>query len=317
MTKLRRCLITVVCLAAANPVFAQFAGLDPTIRSGATDRIGPHSYVILDRNAQFVPNVGFVVGDEATLVIDTGMGVRNGRIVLDEARRLAPDNRLIVAATHYHPEHDLGAEAFPDDALLVRWSGQQAEIDATGAATIDRFRSFSPVVADLLDGVRYRHPDILFDSEILLDLGGVHVRIFGVGPNHTRGDTVFLAEEDHVLYAGDVVMPVFPSASAQDGSIDRWIANMDRFAALDPEIIVPAHGRLLDTDSIPLYRSYMLAVQDAARTLARSGTPGQDAIAASADAIAARFPSLVPDSGSPAGRITAALNAALREASSP
>ena len=57
----------------------------------------------------------------------------------------------------------------------------------------------------------------MFDDDLTLDLGGVRVRLSGVGPNHTRGDTVMYVEEDRVLLTGDVVMPVFPAASAQVG----------------------------------------------------------------------------------------------------
>jgi hypothetical protein len=47
-------------------------------------------FVIPDNRVPLVPNVGFVVGDRAVLVIDTGLGPRNGAHVLDQARRLAP-----------------------------------------------------------------------------------------------------------------------------------------------------------------------------------------------------------------------------------
>jgi len=299
--------------ALAGTVSAQGVANEPMIRTDAADRIGTHSYVILDNEAQFVPNVGIVIGDEFTLIIDTGMGTRNGRIVLDEARKLGGGPAFYVAATHYHPEHDLGAEAFPDDALLVRWTGQQAEIDQSGTQTIARFSQFSPIVAELLDGVSYRSPDILFSNEIRLDLGGVHVRVIGVGPNHTRGDTVFFVEEDSILYAGDVIMPVFPAASAQDGSIRLWQDNMRTFAGLAPRTIVPAHGRLLEFDSIPLSQSYLEAVGTAGGELASRGADDA-AIAGAAEQIVDRFPALQPANGQATGRVTAALRAAVREA---
>ena len=37
---------------------------------------------------------------------------------------------------------------------------------------------------------------------MVLDLGGVRVRIMWLGPGHTRGDTVMFVEEDRVLFAG-------------------------------------------------------------------------------------------------------------------
>ena len=76
---------------------------------------------------------------------------------------------------------------------------------------MERFASFSPAVAALLSKASFRAPDTVFDDDLTLDLGGVRVRLSGVGPNHTRGDTVMYVEEDRVLLTGDVVMPVFPA----------------------------------------------------------------------------------------------------------
>jgi hypothetical protein len=39
-------------------------------------KLAPYSYVIPDDNVGQVPNVGIVVGSQATLVIDPGMGIR-------------------------------------------------------------------------------------------------------------------------------------------------------------------------------------------------------------------------------------------------
>ena len=293
---------------------AQFGELNPLIQAQNIEQIAEHTWEIPDNGAPLVPNVGIVVGSHATLIIDTGMGEQNGAIIADAARELSDNERFWLTATHYHPEHDLGVAGFPDDALLVRWADQQAESDAIGVNTIELFSGFSPVVAEMLDGIEYTPADIVFPDELTLDLGGVHVRIIGVGPNHTIGDTVFFVEEDGVLFTGDVVMPVFPAASANDGDLAKWIDNMNAFEALEPRIVVPAHGPLLDIDGIALYRDYLLAVGEAATTLAsRRATEDADVTEAAED-IAAQFPALQPNGGPPAtGRIVAALRMALRQ----
>jgi len=302
------CSAAVAQRAGAQPP----GGLNPIVQADDLTRIAPHTWEIPDNGATFVPNVGIVVGARATLVIDTGLGERNGAIILEAARELSDNRRFYIAATHFHPEHDLGAGAFPDDALLVRWLEQQRESDELGIETMRRFSSFAPIVAELLDDVEYRTADILFPDRLTLDLGGVHVQVIGVGPNHTIGDTVFYVVEDRVLFAGDVVMPVFPSASAQYGDIERWIQNMHDFESLGPEIVVPAHGRLLDAASLGLFRDYLLAVRSSATTLASSGRTDAAAREAAAAEIAAQFPALLPPTGAPSGRILAALGMVLR-----
>jgi glyoxylase-like metal-dependent hydrolase (beta-lactamase superfamily II) len=305
--------ILVSCLfgrAFAQPA----AGPPPMIKQDAARKVADHTYVILDDNVGMVPNVGIVVGERATLIVDTGLGERNGAIVLGEARKVSDNTQFYLTATHFHPEHDLGATAFPDDAEMVRWRAQQTEAEEQGAQMIERFSSFSATNAELLAGARLREPDTLFDDEVRLDLGGVHVRVKGVGPNHTRGDTVMFVEEDRVLFTGDVVMAVFPSASAQAGSVDKWIANMTEFEALSPAVVVPAHGRLGDVQFVRRYRDYLTAVRDETRAAKRQGSSLEQVQQSLAPTLAQRFADLAPANGQSTGRINAAIQMAYRDA---
>ena len=286
------------------------------IKQDARVKLAEHSYVILDDDVSFVPNVGIVVGERATLVIDTGLGHANGVIVLGEARKIRNNSEYYVAATHYHPEHDLGATAFPPNAKVLRWRTQQVDVDELGADTNQRFAGFSPRLAELLATARFRSADVLFDDAIRIDLGGVHVRIWGVGPTHTRGDTVFFVEEDRVLYTGDVVMSVFPAVNGQTSSVAKWLADMNEFDGLNPAVIVPAHGRTGDVTFVRRYREYLTAVQRGAAEAKRGGATVEAATAELAPRLAAEFPALAPANGSPTGRINAAIQAAYREAGS-
>lgn len=312
-------MVTSIFAASAALVgsvaLAQPPAQAPLIKRDAAMKVADHTFVILDDNVGMVPNVGIVIGERSTLIVDTGLGERNGEIVLGEARKVGATPKFYITATHFHPEHDLGATAFPADAEMVRWRTQQAEADEQGAQMIERFAGFSAANAELLEGARFRPVDTLFDDELRLDLGGVHVRLKGVGPNHTRGDTIMFVEEDRVLFAGDVVMAVFPAANAQAASIDKWIANMTEFEALNPAVVVPAHGRLADVNTIRRYREYMTAVRDETRAAKRAGRSVEEAQQTIAPAIAQRFADLTPASGQPpTGRINAAIQAAYREA---
>ena len=286
----------------------------PVFKPEARTKVSEHVYVILDEDRALVTNSGIVSGSKATLVIDTGMGDRNGEILLGEVRKVSKNTELYVAATHFHPEHDLGANGFPPNAKMLRWRGQQVEIDEDGATTIERFKTFSPAAAELLANASFRPADVLFDDAITVDLGGVHVKVWGVGPNHTRGDTAFFVVEDKVLFTGDTVMPVFPAASGQSGSIKKWLVNLLDYEALQPVVVVPAHGKLIDVSYIRRYRGYLSTVQMRAASEKRSGATLAQVQAKLAPAIAMEFADLAPANGAPTGRINAAIQAAYREA---
>ena len=71
----------------------------PLLRTGDDEEIAPGVHVVPDRQVNLVPNVGIVVGDDAVLVVDTGMGPASGRLALEAARRLGGDRPLPDATT--------------------------------------------------------------------------------------------------------------------------------------------------------------------------------------------------------------------------
>ena len=192
-------------LVASAAVAQRGPGPDPLVREDAIVQLADHTYVIPDGNVGGVPNVGIVIGTRATLVIDPGLGRRNGEAVLRAVARLSDRPTLYVASTHYHPEHTTGYNAFPTSAQYVNSTIQETEFAELGQGMIDFFAGRTPAMADLLRDAERRVADITFDRDYTLDLGGVRVRLLVVGPTHTRGDTGFMVDGDGVLFAGDVV----------------------------------------------------------------------------------------------------------------
>ena len=62
----------------------------PVIENDPTE-IADGVFVIPDGRVPLVPNVGIVVGAHSALVVDTGMGPRNGATVRRHAEQLATD----------------------------------------------------------------------------------------------------------------------------------------------------------------------------------------------------------------------------------
>ncbi len=263
---------------------------DPIVQENATVKVAEHTYVIPDRNVGGVPNVGIVVGNRATLVIDPGLGRRNGEAVLREVAKVSDNAGLYVASTHFHPEHTTGYVAFPASARYVNSTTQEAEFAKLGPSWIDRFAARTPVMGDLLRDAQRRVADITFDREYTLDLGGVQVRLLMVGPTHTRGDTAFFVEDDGVLFSGDVVMNNSFLAASQISSVTAWLAAFDGFEAMNPSMIVPAHGKVGDGSLISLHRMVMLSIQARARELKAQGQSADETANTVRMELQARYP---------------------------
>jgi glyoxylase-like metal-dependent hydrolase (beta-lactamase superfamily II) len=251
-------------------------GLRPTASAQGAAAAGPlklsdHVTVVLQGQPGAQSNVGIVVGSKGALVIDSGLGPRNGAILANVARQLAPAAAtLYVAATHFHPEHMMGESGFPPSAIVVRSRGQQEDIDVTGAAegrgVVALFKGMPDRAADM-EGAVYRPADVTFAGDTLIDLGGARVRLMELGPAHTRGDVGFFVEGDGVVFTGDVAMssPIginsarFTSAPT---SARVWLASLERLMAFKPRHVVPSHGPLGDASMIEKHRVFMAAVRD-------------------------------------------------------
>jgi glyoxylase-like metal-dependent hydrolase (beta-lactamase superfamily II) len=299
------CAAMLVCVASSS--WAQPA--PPLVKQNTTVRVAPHVWAIPDANVGLVPNVGIIVGSRATMVVDTGLGPRNGATVVHELNKISTNSELYVATTHYHPEHSLGGAAFPANAKFVRPAVQHQEMQEVGKTIQNTFSNLSPLHKELLEGVEYPRADLLFDREQRLDLGGIHVRLFTRGPLHTKGDTMIFVEEDRVLFSGDVVMNNAFLAAAPTSSIRTWLTTLDELDALKPAVVVPSHGGIGDAGLIAKDREYLTAVQARAAELKGQGKSAEEAAQIGAPEIQARFPGWT----APA-RVATAVRAAYAEA---
>jgi glyoxylase-like metal-dependent hydrolase (beta-lactamase superfamily II) len=263
----------------------------PLIRENATVKLTEHVWAIPDFNVGLVPNVGIIVGSKATLVVDTGLGPRNGEAIVREMKKVSRNADVYVVTTHYHPEHSLGAGAFTG-AKLIMTRRQQQDMTELGKGIQETFASRSPLNKELLSGVPYPTADIPFDREHRLDLGGVHVRLMWRGPAtlHTRGDTMVFVEEDRVLFTGDVVMSQRFLAAQGNSSLTTWLSVLDELTALKPLHVVPSHGKLADATLIARDHVFVSAVQERVGTLKREGKSIDEAVAAVVAEIAQKFP---------------------------
>jgi glyoxylase-like metal-dependent hydrolase (beta-lactamase superfamily II) len=260
----------------------------PLVRENATEKVADHVYVIPDNNVGMVPNVGIVVGTRGTLVIDTGLGARNGQTIVREMQKVSRTPELYLATTHVHPEHDLGAGAFPAHTRMIRSRAQVQEIADAGLETAKRFSAISPLHAELLAGAQFRPADVTFDQEHVLDLGGVRVRILAMGYNHTRGDQAFFVEPDAILFSGDVVMTALPNVGGS--TIAMWLKSQERFQQLQPKRIVPSHGPMGDLSLVATYRDLLTTVQRRAAELKKQGRTLEEATATLTQELQGKYP---------------------------
>src|SRR5579864_5050209 len=244
----------------------------PLVEEKST-RVSDHVYAIVG-----FPNIAIVAGSRATLVVDTGLGPRNGATIMRVVKKLSTGQKLFLTTTHFHAEHTAGEAGFPAETILIRPAVQQEEADKGAAAMIARFSTMSEQNRELLAGVKLRAPDMVFDTEAKLDLGGVTARLLWFGAGHTRGDELIFVEPDSTLIPGDIVQDkLVPRVNSGEGTPQGWLAILDKIAPLQPRYVVPDHGALGDGSLIAKERAFIVDLQSRALALKRQGVSANDA----------------------------------------
>ncbi|MGA2563554.1 MAG: MBL fold metallo-hydrolase [Steroidobacteraceae bacterium] len=273
------------CLLIAGIACAQSP---PLLLGEDTVRVSEHVWAIMG-----FPNIGIVIGGRSALVIDTGLGPRNGATIAKVVSRLAPHAKLYLTTTHFHPEHAAGEGGFPAGTILIRNSVQQQELEDHGKEMIELFSSRSQEQRELLANVTVRQPDIIFNSEYKLDLGGgVGVRLLWFGGAHTKGDELIFVEPDRTLISGDVVQnKIVPRIFGIGGPPSSWISVLDKVESLGALHVLPDHSAIGDGSLVAKERAFIVDLRNRALDLKRQGIQATDA----GEILTAEFKTRYPD----------------------
>jgi glyoxylase-like metal-dependent hydrolase (beta-lactamase superfamily II) len=238
------------------------------------------------------PNVIYVVGDNATLVVDTGLGNANGTLVARVAKRLSKGSKMFLTTTHYHPEHAAGVGGFPPETILIRPTVQQQELEKEGEQTMTFFRNSAQFGPSLQGLGPLRPADVTFEGQAKLDLGGgVTAQLMFLGAGHTASDELILIDPDRALITGDIVQnKVVPAVSSSGGSFASWLRVLDKLALLQPRVVIPTHSKVGDASLITSEAAFIRDMQDRAAGLKRSGVPAAEAVTRLTDVFKTNYP---------------------------
>lgn len=206
-------------------------------------------------------NLGLVVTGSGAVLIDSGATFQGARQIHEAVRRVTSQPVRWVINTGGQDHRWLGNGYFQaQGAEPIAHAAAEADMRNRGNDQLQALRALLGSRAD--DTVPTLPARWIREDDTRLELGGVVFEFRHRGGAHTPGDMLVWLPGKRILFTGDVVyverlLGVLPVSNTR-----AWLATFAEIERLDPERIVPGHGRVCDlararSDT----RDYLLALR--------------------------------------------------------
>ena len=221
-------------------------------------------------------NLTFIVTGDGVVVVNAGDNALLAESLHEEIRQLTDQPVKYVILENGQGHAMLGSGYWKaQGAKIVAHVDTLHEIEENGHEVLHRMGLGR---RDKAFGTELTLPDITFEDEWVVELGGERIEALYLGPAHSPGDISVWLPRQRLVIAGDVAFHERLLPVMEDTDTAGWIRTWDAFVNLGADIVIPGHGGPTDYGEVTRYtRDYLHYMRERLAALIEDGGTLQDA----------------------------------------
>ncbi len=234
-----------------------------------TVQINPRVYALVGDLGQRSPQnlghnmtSGFIVGEEAVAVIDSGASRAGAERIHAAIRKVSDKPIRWVINTGGQDHRWLGSAYVREQGAVITASAAVAPDMHERAA--EQMAQAEQLNGDGFAGTEPAYPDQTFDQDLRLPVKGIEVEVIFTGGGHTPGNSIVWLPGEKIAFTGDIVY-VQRLLGVRDNGVLTRISSLEYLHdSLQPRVVVPGHGHVTDLDeSLRDSYDYLVHLRDA------------------------------------------------------
>jgi cyclase len=218
-----------------------------SVRPLAAQDLGPYFVKLKDgiyvyaRNAN--SNCGIIVTQEGVVLIDSGPNPPDSLTILKAIKQLTSQPIRFLINTETHNDHTTGNFVFSPPAVVIAAAGATEGIkNYYSAERNQKLMAESAEMRDAFKGFRLVTPHIEYRDRMVLNMGDRTLELLQLKNIHSDADTAIWLPKERVLFSAATAAVKRFGFLRPFVTIENIKADIKKLKALNPEIVVPAHG---------------------------------------------------------------------------
>lgn len=209
------------------------------------NKISERIYYLERDDEKGFPAIGFVQGEVFTLMVDAGANASHAEIFLKKIGEAKLHEPIFTVLTHHHWEHSFGLSSLETISVACKACAKKLEEFANAnwneeylkeavqknlipVSCVDHFKAAYPNFED----IEIFEPDMIFEGEMVIDLGGCKAIVKHIPSSHTRDCVAVYIPEEKVIFLGDGANQAHIGKNLADDeeeltALQKYIRNLD------------------------------------------------------------------------------------------